>query len=33
MIPSPYGHDGFLVERERVFALVSETLDLALANA
>ncbi len=33
VIASPYGHDGFLVERERVFALVSETLDLALANA
>lgn len=30
VIPSPYGHDGFLVEREQVFALVGETLDLAL---
>ena len=28
VIPSPYGHDGFLVEREQVFALVAETLDL-----
>lgn len=33
VIPSPYGHDGFLVERERVFDLVTETLQLALANA
>jgi len=29
VIPSPYGHDGFLVEREQVFALVAETLDLS----
>jgi homoserine O-acetyltransferase len=29
VIPSPYGHDGFLVEREQVFALVAEALDLA----
>ncbi len=28
---SPYGHDGFLVEREQVFALVAETLGLSLA--
>lgn len=33
VIPSPYGHDGFLVERDRVFDLVGETLALALANA
>jgi homoserine O-acetyltransferase len=25
-VRSPYGHDGFLVEREQVFALVAETL-------
>jgi homoserine O-acetyltransferase len=29
VIPSPYGHDGFLVEREQVFELVAETLDLS----
>ena len=29
VIPSPYGHDGFLVEREQVFDLVAETLELA----
>ena len=29
VIPSPYGHDGFLVERDQVFELVAETLDLA----
>ena len=28
VISSPYGHDGFLVERDRVFALVEETLGL-----
>lgn len=33
VVPSPYGHDGFLVEREQVFALVEETLDLALSAA
>jgi homoserine O-acetyltransferase len=32
VIASPYGHDGFLVEREQVFALVTETLELALAH-
>jgi homoserine O-acetyltransferase/O-succinyltransferase len=29
VIESPFGHDGFLVERDEVFALVAETLDLA----
>lgn len=29
VIESPFGHDGFLVERDVVFALVAETLDLA----
>jgi homoserine O-acetyltransferase len=29
VIPSPYGHDGFLVERDQVFELVAETLDLS----
>lgn len=33
VVASPYGHDGFLVEREQVFALVEETLDLALSEA
>ena len=33
VIPSPYGHDGFLVEREQVFELVAETLDLSDAVA
>jgi homoserine O-acetyltransferase len=33
VVPSPYGHDGFLVEREQVFALVEETLGLALSEA
>lgn len=33
VIPSPHGHDGFLVEREQVFELVTETLGLALATA
>jgi homoserine O-acetyltransferase len=33
VVPSPYGHDGFLVERDQVFALVEETLGLALAEA
>jgi homoserine O-acetyltransferase len=33
VVPSPYGHDGFLVEREQVFALVEEALDLALSAA
>ena len=33
VVSSPYGHDGFLVEREQVFALVAETLDLALRAA
>ena len=32
-VPSPYGHDGFLVEREQVFALVAETLGLSMAWA
>jgi homoserine O-acetyltransferase/O-succinyltransferase len=32
-VPSPYGHDGFLVEREQVFALVAETLSLATSAA
>ncbi len=30
-VQSPYGHDGFLVEREQVFALVAETLSRSLA--
>ncbi len=29
VIESPFGHDGFLVERDVVFALVAETLELA----
>ncbi|HET7901053.1 MAG TPA: homoserine O-acetyltransferase [Candidatus Nanopelagicales bacterium] len=29
IIGSPYGHDGFLVEREAVFALVAEALELS----
>ena len=29
VIPSPFGHDGFLVERDQVFGLVAETLELA----
>ncbi len=29
VIPSPFGHDGFLVERDQVFDLVAETLKLA----
>ena len=29
VVPSLFGHDGFLVERERVFDLVAETLDLS----
>ena len=33
VVASPYGHDGFLVEREQVFALVEETLDVALSDA
>ena len=33
VVRSPYGHDGFLVEREAVFALVEEALDVALAAA
>jgi homoserine O-acetyltransferase len=33
VVRSPYGHDGFLVEREQVFALVEETLDVALSDA
>lgn len=33
VIESPYGHDGFLVERDVVFALVTETLALGLADA
>ena len=33
VVRSPYGHDGFLVEREQVFALVEETLDVALSAA
>jgi homoserine O-acetyltransferase len=32
-VPSPYGHDGFLVERDQVFALVAETLGLSMAWA
>jgi homoserine O-acetyltransferase len=32
-IESPYGHDGFLIERDAVFALVEETLDLSLRAA
>jgi len=32
-VSSPYGHDGFLVEREQVFALVAETLGLSMAWA
>jgi homoserine O-acetyltransferase len=32
VIASPFGHDGFLVERDAVFALVSETLELALSR-
>jgi len=33
VVHSPHGHDGFLVERDAVFALVAETLALALENA
>ncbi len=33
VVPSPYGHDGFLVERDQVFALVEETLGLSGAMA
>jgi homoserine O-acetyltransferase len=29
VIVSPFGHDGFLVERDQVFGLVAETLELA----
>ena len=33
IVPSPYGHDGFLVETEAVGAVLSETLELAPAAA
>jgi homoserine O-acetyltransferase len=33
VIPSDFGHDGFLIEHEQVFALVAEMLDLAEAAA
>jgi homoserine O-acetyltransferase len=33
VLTSPYGHDGFLIERPQVFALVAETLSLALSKA
>jgi homoserine O-acetyltransferase len=33
VVSSPYGHDGFLVERDQVFELVADTLDVALAEA
>jgi len=33
VVPSLFGHDGFLVERDRVFDLVAETLDLSAAAA
>ena len=33
VLTSPYGHDGFLIERPQVFALVAETLSLALSEA
>jgi homoserine O-acetyltransferase len=33
VIESPYGHDGFLVERDEVFALVAETLALGEQDA
>ena len=29
MLSSPFGHDGFLIEHDEVFALVEEILDLA----
>ena len=29
MISSPIGHDGFLIERDEVFALLQETLTLS----
>jgi homoserine acetyltransferase len=29
VVPSQFGHDGFLVEREQVVDLVAETLELA----
>ena len=32
VIESPFGHDGFLVERDAVFALVAEALDLSLVD-
>ena len=33
VVSSLHGHDGFLVERDQVFALVEETLDLSLSAA
>jgi homoserine O-acetyltransferase len=33
VVSSVHGHDGFLVEREQVFALVEETLDLSVCAA
>ena len=33
IVSSPCGHDGFLIERDQVFALVAETLDLSLSAA
>lgn len=32
VMPSPYGHDGFLIEREQIFALASEAVAIGLAN-
>ncbi len=32
VIESPFGHDGFLVERDAVFALVGEALDLSVVG-
>ncbi|GAA0638010.1 homoserine O-acetyltransferase [Sporichthya brevicatena] len=32
VISSPYGHDGFLIEHDQVFALAAETVALGLAN-
>ena len=29
VVESPYGHDGFLIEHDQVFALVAETLERA----
>lgn len=33
VVRSDYGHDGFLLERDQVFALVRETLDLSVSSA